>query len=86
MKNVLLLGESGFVGSVVYNSLHCVCKVYTIAPNKKITIDNVFEVANDVFKSIEINNIDVVINCIAMANLDQCENNKLDCELVNTTF
>ncbi|NCG44951.1 dTDP-4-dehydrorhamnose reductase, partial [Vibrio parahaemolyticus] len=31
MKNVLLLGESGFVGSVVYNSLHCVCKVYTIA-------------------------------------------------------
>ncbi len=42
MKNVLLLGESGFVGSVVYNSLHCVCKVYTIAP-KKITIDNVLK-------------------------------------------
>ena len=86
MKNVLLLGESGFVGSVVYSSLHCVCNVYTLTQNKKITIDNVFEVTDDIFNSIEVNNIDVVINCIAMANLDQCENKKLDCKLVNTTF
>ncbi|EGQ8492753.1 sugar nucleotide-binding protein [Vibrio cholerae] len=86
MKNVLLLGESGFVGSVVYSSLYDVCNVYTITSSKKITIDNIFEITNDIFKNIELNNIDVVINCIAMANLDQCERNKLECKLVNTTF
>lgn len=86
MKRVLLLGDTGFVGSVVKDSIDFECYIYTLDTVKKITIENVSCFTGLIFESVEKNKIDVVINCIAMANLDHCETNKQECKLINTIF
>ncbi|WP_318435489.1 SDR family oxidoreductase [Photobacterium leiognathi] len=82
--NILILGDSGFVGNVVNK---------TISKDNEFSlnyIDN-FRVGEIDYRSvieekIEQNNIEVIVNCIAMANVDLCEENKEQCFQVNVDF
>ncbi|EGQ7993265.1 sugar nucleotide-binding protein [Vibrio vulnificus] len=85
-KRVLLLGETGFIGSTVLHSLESKCEVLTIDNGFKITDKSIDEIIGSINEFVNYNRINTIVNCIAMANLDQCELEKDRCKLINTLF
>lgn len=86
MKKILLLGDTGFIGNTVLHSLQDKCEVITIKNGIEITDESIDDVMSIINKYVNDYSIDTIINCIAMANLDQCELEKDQCKLINTTF
>ncbi|ENI4486276.1 sugar nucleotide-binding protein [Vibrio fluvialis] len=85
-KKILLLGSSGFIGNTVLHSLEEKCEVLTIDNRFEITDESIDDFISIINKCVNENGINTIINCIAMANLDQCELEKDKCKLINTTF
>ncbi|EPT9250875.1 SDR family oxidoreductase [Photobacterium damselae] len=82
--NILMLGHNGFVGSVVTERLsasHNVCVINECFDvlDKEISF-------NLIRRYIKENDISCIVNCIAMANLDDCEKHKLQCKKINLDF
>ncbi|HHI5411136.1 TPA: NAD(P)-dependent oxidoreductase [Vibrio metoecus] len=86
MKNILLLGENGFVGNVVLQILQADSNLFFLPEKTKIDSDSIKDVIQNIRAIISNNKVDVVVNCIAKANLDECESEKESCRLINTTF
>lgn len=93
MKNILILGSNGFVGrSLVdyFNSQHGFRVFGTVRGshskdnNEAIQFD--IDKIKDLVKIISDKSIDIVINCIAMANVDQCDKNRDLSIRINYTF
>ncbi|HDY7922016.1 TPA: NAD(P)-dependent oxidoreductase [Vibrio vulnificus] len=84
--NILLLGHKGFIGSAINNSLKINSSNEINYLDAKIDSKNLETVICNIKNTINEKDIDVVINSIAMANVDLCETEKEVCKLVNTTF
>jgi dTDP-4-dehydrorhamnose reductase len=81
----LVLGNSGYVGNRV--KLGIKGQVYTGGRKGDVS----FDVLRDDYKDkliefIKRYNINCIVNCIALANLDYCEENKAECYIVNYCF
>lgn len=82
--NILMLGHNGFVGSVVQDKISGNNNFYVINESFDVTEkDKTFNIIN---RYVEDKNITCIINCIAMANLDDCENDKELCKKINLDF
>ncbi|WP_196588951.1 SDR family oxidoreductase [Aliivibrio fischeri] len=83
--NILLLGHNGFIGTAINNEFQQLS--YNVSYlNFKIDNNNLENVLSLISDTIINKKIDIVINSIAMANVDVCELRKEECELINTTF
>lgn len=85
---VFILGSNGFVGSVLNKYLKAEYKVVRISrevlPGFDIYSEESLLKLIGIFKQEE--NEFTVINCIALANLDICEEKKAECEYINYIF
>lgn len=92
MKNILILGSAGFVGKNLFDYLSNIddFNIFGTIRSNITNESNIiqFDVDNiDKLESILINkSIDIVINCIAMANVDQCNLNRDLSRKINYTF
>ncbi|MCD9490700.1 sugar nucleotide-binding protein [Photobacterium phosphoreum] len=82
--NILMLGNNGFVGSVVQEKIKQNNNVYVVNENFDVTEKN--ETFNMLNRYVKEKNITCIINCIAMANLDDCEKEKELCKKINLEF
>jgi len=72
-KHILILGSSGFLGKLLYNMLKRKFNVdHTGLLKRKLNIKKI----SNLKKLIQKNKYDYLINCIALTNVDICENNK----------
>ena len=79
MKSILILGSSGLLGKELVLYLKKYFKIYHNGLNKrKLDLTKY----NDL-KKIFSKNFDVIINCIALTNLENCEKNKIYCNKIN---
>ena len=70
---VLILGSSGFLGKTIFSELNKVCKVsHTGLRKKKLLLDKF----KNLKKLMISNKFDYVINCVALTNVDKCEQEK----------
>lgn len=89
--NILITGISGLLGSNLANALSVYHRVFGIDRNA-FNMPLVCSIQHDVFdvnyiKSIiKENKIDVVIHCVAITNMDYCENNPDVAEKINCTL
>ncbi len=91
MKNILVLGGSGFVGRSLVNSLNLDVdtKVFYSTRIKEDSNENFkfdLEQLDELEKIIEEKKITILINCIAMSNVDDCEKNSQRAQFVNVEF
>jgi dTDP-4-dehydrorhamnose reductase len=90
LKNIFILGADGFIGTALIERLSISNKVYgstrsANARTKDIKMYENFNALNinNIRGVVEKHSIDIVINCIAMANVDECEKNAIQAEHVN---
>lgn len=91
MKNIFILGADGFIGTALAKVLLKNNKVYgstrrsALTKNEDIEMYENFEPLNhnSIKGIVEKHDIDIVINCIAMANVDDCEKNNSQAEKIN---
>lgn len=75
MKKILILGSSGLLGSNIYKYLSQFYNLVGHSLNKKSDIS--FDLLNEseVFKGIQLIKPQIIINCVALADVDMCEKN-----------
>ena len=93
---VVVIGSNGLLGQTLVNKLykHSKYQLYAMASgenrNSKVAALNYFEIAITDFKSIklQLNLIkpDFIINALAMTNVDVCEVEQTQCDVVNVSF
>ncbi len=93
---VIVIGSNGLLGQTLVNKLykHSKYQLYAMASgenrNSKVAALNYFEIAITDFKSIklQLNLIkpDFIINALAMTNVDACEVEQTQCDVVNVSF
>ncbi len=90
-QKILILGASGFVGFAIFKELSKNKKYGVIGTyhQNKTSIDNPNLIKIDATNEIELQTIlkqhspSIIINCIAISDVEKCENNPLLCEKVN---
>jgi dTDP-4-dehydrorhamnose reductase len=83
-KKVLLLGQSGFVGNVVKEHMVDKCSLLFMEKQLNVTLESIDKFIKNLEKKIDENKVEVLVNCIAKANLDDCETDRHNCLLINT--
>lgn len=90
MKNIFILGADGFIGTALIKRLSINNNLYgstrsASARTKNIEMYENFNPldTNNIKEVVEKHSIDIVINCVAMANVDECEKNVIQADLVN---
>ena len=93
---VVVIGSNGLLGQTLVNKLykHSKYQLYAMASgenrNSKVVALNYFEIAITDFKSIKLQlnliDPDFIINALAMTNVDVCEVEQTQCDVVNVSF
>lgn len=96
---IIILGYTSFVGRAISDYFSSIEDVELVHVGRKDSNRHKvikFEVVNDIklldeavynlVDGLELNNKSVVINCISMGDLDECEVNQEDCEIQNYHF
>ncbi len=82
----LLLGHGGFIGSAINNSLKSNDSYEVVYLYEKINDESLDAVISNIEKIILEDGIDIIINSIAMANVDLCETERKSSKIINTKF
>jgi len=85
-KDILLLGNTGFIGSVIKKHLIDKTNLYEMDNELLITSESIDNYISKIEDVLLVNNISILINSIAMANLDECETDQEKCKLINELF
>jgi dTDP-4-dehydrorhamnose reductase len=74
LKKIIILGSSGRLGSYISKSLEKIYQIYPLGKIKKVYTVNLLNKKSLELKIIRINP-DVIINCVAATNVDECIKN-----------
>lgn len=83
IKKILILGSTGLLGTVLSTNLNEKYKIIKHSHTQKA--DYIFNASNkkQLFKIFNDVKPDIIINCIAIADVDYCENNKVEAKMIN---
>ena len=82
MLKILILGSSGLLGNQIYRTLNenkNFKLLHTGLKKRKINFENTFELKKFIFSK----NPDLIINCIAYTNIENCEKNTKISKAIN---
>ena len=76
---ILILGSSGILGKNLYKILHKKFQVYHSGLGERLyNFEHISEI-----KKLLLKNYDIIINCVAITNLDYCEKNRKRSKIIN---
>ena len=76
---ILILGSSGILGKNLYKILHKKFQVYhSVLGERLYNFEHISEI-----KKLLLKNYDIIINCVAITNLDYCEKNRKRSKIIN---